>query len=35
MNADISNWTGDAAGFFPGISNGNACIEFCIASKLS
>lgn len=32
-NADISNWTGDAASLFPGISNGEACIEFCLATR--
>lgn len=32
-NADISLWSGDAASLFPGISNGEACIEFCLATR--
>jgi len=32
-NGDISNWTGSAAAYFPGISNGETCIQFCLATK--
>ena len=32
-NGDIVQWTNNAAGTFPGVSNGEACIEFCLASK--
>jgi len=32
MNADISNWTGGASSLF-NASNGEACIEFCLATK--
>ena len=32
-NADIVQWTNNAASSFPGISNGETCITFCIASK--
>lgn len=32
-NSDISNWTGEAAGFFPGVSNGEACLRFVIADQ--
>ncbi len=31
-NADIGNWTNGAAANFPGISNGETCIQFCIAT---
>ncbi len=31
-NSDISSWN-NVASNFPGISNGEACIEFCIATK--
>ena len=32
-NADIVQWNNNASGTFPGINNGEACIEFCIASQ--
>ncbi len=32
-NSDIGSWTANAASSFPGINNGEACIEFVIASK--
>lgn len=32
-NSDISSWTNDAASVFPGISNGETCVEFCVATK--
>ncbi len=32
-NGDIVQWTNNAAATFPGISFGEACIEFCLASK--
>ena len=32
-NADIVQWTNNASATFPGISFGEACIEFCLASK--
>ncbi len=32
-NSDINKWTQNAASSFPGISNGDACLEFCIATK--
>ena len=30
VNADISLWTSGAASFFPGVSNGESCIQFCL-----
>ncbi|MEM9824814.1 MAG: M43 family zinc metalloprotease, partial [Bacteroidota bacterium] len=33
LNADITLWTGTAAASFPGISNGETCVEFCIATN--
>lgn len=33
INSDISKWTNDAAATFPGVNNGEACIEFCLATK--
>ena len=32
-NMDLSNWTNGTSSLFPGISNGEACIEFCLATK--
>ena len=32
-NSDIIQWTNTAATQFPGINNGNACLEFCVATK--
>ncbi len=32
-NSDVSKWTSQAASFFPGISNGEACVRFCVATK--
>ena len=32
-NSDITNWTGNAASSFPGISNGEACLEFVLADQ--
>ncbi len=31
-NSDINKW-GNAASNFPGVSNGEACVKFCIATK--
>ncbi len=33
INADITNWTDNAAASFPGLNNGEACIQFCLATK--
>ncbi len=33
LNADISNWINNASNSFPGVSNGDACLKFCIATK--
>jgi hypothetical protein len=33
INADISLWTNEASGFFPGVNNAESCIEFCIATQ--
>jgi len=32
-NSDITNWTNNAASFFPGVSNGETCIQFCLADQ--
>jgi hypothetical protein len=32
-NIDISNWNNSASAYFPGINNGEACLEFCIATQ--
>ncbi len=32
-NSDILKWTNTAAASFPGISNGEGCFKFCLASK--
>ncbi len=32
-NADINKWRSQAASYFPGISNGEACVKFCVATK--
>ena len=32
-NIDIGNWTNSAAGLFPGVSNGETCVEFCVATR--
>jgi len=32
-NSDIVQWNNNASSTFPGISNGEACIEFCLATK--
>ncbi len=32
-NADISNWTNTAASSFPGVSNGETCVRFCLADQ--
>ena len=32
-NNDITNWTGNASSSFPGISNGEACLEFVLADQ--
>jgi len=31
QNSDITNWTGNASSTFPGVSHGEACLEFVIA----
>jgi len=33
QNSDISIWNNNASSFFPGVNNGEACIEFCIANQ--
>ena len=32
-NADIGNWVNSTAGLFPGVSNGETCVEFCVATS--
>ena len=32
-NGDISTWNGQASSFFPGVSNGETCLEFQIANQ--
>ncbi len=32
-NDDITNWTDNAAAFFPGIANGEFCVEFVLATR--
>jgi hypothetical protein len=32
-NADVDLWTNGAAQFFPGVSNGESCINFCIPNS--
>lgn len=32
QNSDISKWTNDASSYFPGISHGEACIQFVLAN---
>ncbi len=32
-NSDITKWTNEAASFFPGISQGETCMNFCLATK--
>lgn len=32
-NTDINKWTSQAASYFPGINNGEACVKFCVATK--
>jgi len=32
-NDDLAKWTNEAASFFPGISNGETCIRFCLATQ--
>ncbi|HFA47778.1 MAG TPA: hypothetical protein ENJ95_02025 [Bacteroidetes bacterium] len=32
-NSDISTWNNSAATFFPGVSNGETCVKFCLATK--
>ncbi len=31
-NSDISNWQNEASNYFAGISTGEACLEFCLAT---
>ena len=33
VNADISTWVNTASASFPGVSNGESCIEFCLATQ--
>jgi len=33
LNSDITNWTNNASNSFPGINNGETCVEFCIANQ--
>lgn len=32
-NADISKWTNNAASYFPGINNGESCVQFALADQ--
>jgi len=32
-NSDIDKWTSQAAGFFPGVTNGEACLRFVLADR--
>ncbi len=32
-NSDITNWDNNASNSFPGISNGDACVEFCLPTQ--
>ena len=32
-NGDITEWTNNASPYFPGINNGETCVEFCIATQ--
>lgn len=32
-NSDISQWTNGASSSFPGLSNGEACLKFCLADQ--
>ncbi len=32
-NVDIGSWTNGTAELFPGISNGETCVEFCVATR--
>ena len=32
-NVDIGNWTNSTSGLFPGVSNGETCVEFCVATR--
>ena len=32
-NEDVSFWTDNAASLFPGTSNGEMCVEFCVATQ--
>lgn len=32
-NPDIGNWANGSAGLFPGVSNGETCVEFCLATR--
>ena len=33
LNEDFSSWSNSAASFFPGVSNGSMCVEFCVATQ--
>ena len=33
VNEDIGSWTNSAAAYFPGISNGEMCVNFCVATR--
>ena len=33
VNADIVDWTNGTSSAFPGISNGESCIQFCLATR--
>jgi hypothetical protein len=33
INADIADWANGTASAFPGVSNGESCIQFCLASR--
>ena len=32
-NGDITNWDNGSSSSFPGVNNGDACLEFCLASQ--
>ncbi|MFK8164855.1 MAG: M43 family zinc metalloprotease [Lewinella sp.] len=33
VNADIVDWTNGSSAAFPGVSNGEGCIQFCLATR--
>lgn len=33
VNADIVDWTNGSSAAFPGVSNGESCVQFCLATR--